>query len=177
VGVGEDEETDGVAAARCPTVDDISKAAMRTAETDKARRDAKRRMMRPTLNDFTADVLEAAAHEREVQLTTYGRRSGKSRSVTIWIGTDGRRLFIRSGQGFRRDWPQNLLARGQGILHMGKHTVRVKPQLITDAEEARAVSALYKRKYGSFVRASRPDQPLTLGEQATFELLPAGDDA
>lgn len=175
MGIGEDEETDGVTAARCPTVHDTSKAAMKTAETDQPRWAAKHRMMRPTLNDFSADVLEAAAHEREVQLTTYGRKSGKPRSVTIWIGSDGPHLFVRSGQGLRRHWPQNLLGRGEGILHLGKHTVRVKPRLITDGAEARAVSALYKRKYGPFVRASRPDQPLTLAEQATFELLPAED--
>lgn len=55
-------------------------------------------------------------------------------------------------------------------------TVKVKPRLVTDPVEARAISALYKQKYGPFVRASKPNQPLTLGEQATFELLP-GEDA
>ena len=43
---------------------------------------------------------------------------------------------------------------------------------LTDPPEARVVSALYRSKYGPFVRASKPDQPLTLGEQTTFELLP-----
>jgi deazaflavin-dependent oxidoreductase (nitroreductase family) len=122
---------------------------------------------------FSADVLEASKREREVKLTTIGRKSGKPHQVTIWITTDGKHLYIRSGQGLRRNWPQNLVARGEGLLRLGKTEVKVKPGHVTDPVEARAVSALYRRKYGPFVKASRPNQPLTPGEQATFELLPA----
>jgi deazaflavin-dependent oxidoreductase (nitroreductase family) len=129
-------------------------------------------MMRQRVGDFSPDVLEAAAHEREVELSTFGRKTGNPHRVTIWIVTDGRRLYIRSGEGLRRHWPQNLLARGEGVLNFRKGSVQVKPRLVTDPDEARAVSALYRRKYGPFVRASKPNQPLTLGEQATFELLP-----
>ena len=124
------------------------------------------------MNEFSPDVLEAAAREREVQFTTHGRKTGKPRRVTIWIGTDGQRLYIRSGQGMRRHWPQNLLAKGEGVVRLAKTEVKVKPRLVTDSAEARAVSAIYRRKYGQFVRPSKPDEPLTLGEQTTFELLP-----
>ena len=119
------------------------------------------------------NVIDAAAHEREVKLTTYGRKSGKPSDVTIWIVTDGKRLFIRSGQGMVRQWPQNLVARGEGLLHLGDLEVKVKPRPVTDPAEARASSALYTKKYGEFVKASKPDEPLTLGEQASFELIPA----
>jgi deazaflavin-dependent oxidoreductase (nitroreductase family) len=125
------------------------------------------------MSSFTPEVLEAAARVREVTLTTVGRKSGKPHRVTIWVVTDGHRVSIRSGEGLRRHWPQNLLARGEGEIQLGKLRVKVKPRLVTDTSEARAVSALYRRKYGSFVRASKPDQPLTRGEQATFELIPA----
>jgi deazaflavin-dependent oxidoreductase (nitroreductase family) len=126
------------------------------------------------MNSFSPEVLKAAAHEREVTLTTHGRKSGKEHRVTIWIVTDGLRLSIRSGGGLKRHWPQNLLTRGDGELQLGKVRVKVKPRLLTDPAEARAVSALYKRKYGPFVRPSKPGKPLTLGEQATFELIPTG---
>jgi len=124
------------------------------------------------MSQFSAEVLQAGAREREVQLTTLGRKTGKPRRVTIWIGTDGKRLYIRSGEGMRRHWPQNLLAKGEGAVQLGKAEIKVKPRLVTDPAEARAVSELYRSKYGPFVRASKPDQPLTLGEQTTFELLP-----
>jgi deazaflavin-dependent oxidoreductase (nitroreductase family) len=127
------------------------------------------------VSQFATEVLDSAKREREVHLTTYGRKTGKPHRVTIWIVTDGSRLYIRSGQGMRRDWPQNVLARGEGIIHAGKTAVKVKPRLVTDPVEARAVSGIYRRKYGPFVRPSKPNQPLTLGEQTTFELLPADD--
>ena len=125
------------------------------------------------MGSFSDDFLKAAAREREVTLTTVGRKSGKEHRVTIWITTDGTRLFIRSGQGLRRHWPQNLIARGEGELQLGKLRVKVKPRMVTDPAEARAVSALYRKKYGPLVRASKPNQPLTPGEQATFQLIPA----
>src|ERR1700682_1996907 len=62
---------------------------------------------------FDREVLETATRQREVTLATVGRKSGKTYRVTIWIITDGQRIFIRSGQGLRRHWPQNLLARGE----------------------------------------------------------------
>jgi hypothetical protein len=73
----------------------------------------------------------------------------------------------------RRHWPQNLMARGEGVLEVGKMTVKVKPRHVIDPAEARAVSALYRRKYGPFVKASKPGEDLNLGEQATFDLMPA----
>ena len=125
------------------------------------------------MGSFPPEVIEAAKREREVTLTTYGRKTGKPHDVVIWIATDGTRVYIRSGQGLKRQWPQNFIARGEGLLRVGNVTVKVKPRLVTDPVEARASSELYRRKYGPFVKASKPNQPLTPGEQATFELLPA----
>ena len=119
-----------------------------------------------------SDVIEAAGREREVTLTTIGRKSGEEHKVTIWIVTDGSHVYIRSGQGLIRHWPQNLMARGEGLLHLGRQTIKVKPRHFTDPDEARATSALYGPKYGLSVKASKPDQPLTPGEQASFELIP-----
>jgi deazaflavin-dependent oxidoreductase (nitroreductase family) len=125
------------------------------------------------MSSFGNEVIQAAASEREATLTTYGRKSGKARDVTIWLTTDGKRLYIRSGQGLSRQWPQNLVARGKGLLHLGKLVLEVKPRLIADPVEARATTTLYTRKYGLPVKASSPQEPLTPGEQASFELIPA----
>jgi deazaflavin-dependent oxidoreductase (nitroreductase family) len=120
-----------------------------------------------------SDVIDAAAREREVTLVTKGRASGKSRSVTLWISTDGKRVYIRSGEGMARDWPQNFLARGEATLRIAGRSIKVKPRQVTDPDEARATSRLAREKYGSFVKPSKPGEPLTKGEQAVFELLPA----
>ncbi|TME50691.1 MAG: nitroreductase family deazaflavin-dependent oxidoreductase [Chloroflexi bacterium] len=123
--------------------------------------------------EFSAEVIKAAQQEREVTLTTNGRKTGKPRAVTIWISTDGHRIFVRSGGGLGRDWPQNLMARGEGALKLGGRAIKVSPRHVTDPAEARAVSQIVRDKYGANVIHSKPTEPLSQGEQATFELLPA----
>jgi deazaflavin-dependent oxidoreductase (nitroreductase family) len=123
--------------------------------------------------DIPPEIFDAARTEKEVTLTTHGRKTGKPRRVTIWIGTDGRHLYVRSGAGMRRNWPQNLMARGEADLKAGGRTIQVRPRHVEEPDEARAVAQLYRAKYGSYVKLSKPPEPLTTGEQATFELLPA----
>ena len=121
---------------------------------------------------FTAELLNAVAREPEVTLTTRGRKTAKARRVTLWITTDGTHVYIRSGEGMTRDWPQNLVASGEGTLRVGGKDVKVRPRHVDDPEEARATSHLARKKYGAYVKPSQPGQPLTRGEQAVFELLP-----
>jgi len=121
---------------------------------------------------FSRAALDAAANQHEVTLTTTGRASGKPHEVTIWIATDGEKVYIRSGGGMERDWPQNLVAKGEGTIHLGAESIRVKPRHLTDPEEARRTSRLAAEKYGSYVKPSEPDEPLTKGETAAFELIP-----
>jgi deazaflavin-dependent oxidoreductase (nitroreductase family) len=125
------------------------------------------------MHKFPDDVMEAVRTEPEVRLTTYGRKTGKETTVTIWIvADDQQRVFIRSGKGFTRDWPQNLLKRPEGTVQVGEKVVHFKSRHVTDPAEARHSSTLYGPKYGPSVKPSKEDEPLTLGEQAVFELLP-----
>jgi deazaflavin-dependent oxidoreductase (nitroreductase family) len=123
--------------------------------------------------EFTRDIIEDAARQREVQITTYGRKTGRPRRVTIWVSGDNGRLFVRSGGGLGRDWPQNLLASGRGVLHVGGMDIPIQARHITDVAESRAAADHLVRKYRVNIQRSSGDQPLTPGEQATFELLPA----
>lgn len=116
------------------------------------------------MTNFDGDVLEAAAREREVVLTTYGRTTGKAHQTTIWIWGDGGRLFITSGQGLSRDWPRNLLAKNRAVLRIDGLELPVQARHLTDPAEARAVLPLAEPKYGR--------TPSGAAEQATFELLP-----
>lgn len=117
-------------------------------------------------------MLDAVAREREVTLTTHGRRSGKPVSVTIWASTDGKRIFIRSGAGLGRHWPQNFLAGGRATLALAGLKVEVRPRHVSDPDEARAVAHIIRSKYGNLVKPSNQGEQPTPGEQATFELLP-----
>jgi deazaflavin-dependent oxidoreductase (nitroreductase family) len=126
------------------------------------------------MSSFDHDILDLAAREREVDLTTFGRKTGTPSRRTLWIWGDDTRLYIRSGGGLGRDWPQNLLANGRGVLHLAGRDIPVRARHVTDETEARQGADLIKRKYRSDVRRSTAGEPLTPAEQATFELLPDG---
>jgi deazaflavin-dependent oxidoreductase (nitroreductase family) len=118
-------------------------------------------------------IAEAAEAAREVDLTTFGRRTGRASRRTIWITTDPNgRLFIRSGMGPGRDWPQNLSANEQAVLHIGDRDIPVRARRVTDRTELRASRDAVKRKYGRELPSSNEGEPLTPPEQATFELIP-----
>ena len=125
------------------------------------------------MRGFSEDVLVQAGKQREVEITTFGRKTGQEHRVVVWISTDGMRLFVRSGAGPDRDWPKNLLAGGTGILHLKGYEGRVRARHIEDPNEAREVSGYVRAKYGEGVKRSAEGEPLTPGEQATFELVPA----
>jgi deazaflavin-dependent oxidoreductase (nitroreductase family) len=123
---------------------------------------------------FDPTLLDSAAQEKEVELTTFGRKSGKPSRRIIWITPLDGRLYIRSGLGLTRDWPKNLLADSRAILHIAGRDVPVRTRHVTDRAEARAMHAPVKRKYAAERPSSQADEPLTPSEQAVFELLPEG---
>jgi hypothetical protein len=73
-----------------------------------------------------------------------------------------------------RQWPQNLAARGDGVLHLGDLDIQVNSRQLIDPRETRAVAELYGSKYGPRFGAPPPGEPPRLSEQATFELIAAG---
>ena len=121
------------------------------------------------------ELASAAATAPEVDLTTFGRKSGRPSRNTIWITTDAQgRIHIRSGQGLVRNWPQNLLANSRAILHINGKDFPVLARHVTDRAELLASRDAVKVKYGREVPTSQPGQPPTPPEQATFELVSAG---
>jgi deazaflavin-dependent oxidoreductase (nitroreductase family) len=121
---------------------------------------------------FNRDILDAAAREKEVELTTFGRKTGKPSKRIIWISVLGERIYIRSGLGMTRDWPKNLQANGRAVLHLDGMEVPVRARHVTDPEEARAMHAPVRVKYDAERPSSKGDEPLTPSEQAVFELTP-----
>ena len=121
---------------------------------------------------FDASLLESAAQEKEVELTTFGRKSGQPSRRIIWVTALDGKLYIRSGLGLTRDWPKNLLANGRAILHIAGQDVPVRARHVTDPAEARAMHAPVKQKYNAERPASRGGEPPTPSEQAVFQLVP-----
>jgi deazaflavin-dependent oxidoreductase (nitroreductase family) len=126
---------------------------------------------------FDRAILETAARERDIEFTTFGRKTGKPSRRIIWVTPVGDRVYIRSGLGMTRDWPKNLLANGRGVLHMAGQDVPVTAKHVTDPQVARSLHALTKTKYGVGpselgYTPSVGNEPLAPSEQAVFELFP-----
>ena len=121
--------------------------------------------------DLQQQLIDVAANDKEVTLVTTGRATGKRHEVTVWIVTDGEHVYVRSGGGMKRDWPQNLVAHGEGTVISNGRSIKVKPRHVTDPVEARSTSRAAQKKYGTYVKPSKPGEPLTQGESAAFELV------
>lgn len=125
---------------------------------------------------FSPELLDLLRSEREIELTTYGRKTGRPATVTIWVTPDEEgRVYIRSGYGMGRDWPQNLATSGRARVRVAGREVAVDARHLDDLAEARRASAAIKRKYTDSAQVAAGDDPPTVGEQASFELTPAGD--
>ncbi len=122
---------------------------------------------------FDPDLIETAARAKEIELTTYGRKTSRPSKRVIWITALDGKLYIRSGLGLTRDWPKNLLANGRAVLHMDGQDIPVRARHVTEPGEARSLHAPIKQKYDAQRASSSGDEPLTPSEQAVFELLPA----
>lgn len=123
------------------------------------------------MSKFDDRITSAIQTEREVELTTFGRKTGNPSRRILWVYGDSSRVFIRSGGGLGRDWPQNLLANGRAILHVNGMEVPVTAVHVTDIAASRRAGELGRAKYaGNFVVTSEGEEP-TPGERATFELL------
>ncbi|CAN5657247.1 hypothetical protein BH23CHL2_BH23CHL2_30470 [soil metagenome] len=127
------------------------------------------------MTGFSQEILEAAEREHEIEFETFGRKSGKPSKVIIWITRSDDSLFIRSGGGMTRDWPQNLKHHGRGILHLAGQAIPVTARHVEDVGEAKRITRAVQRKYqsGADGHDQPPDAPPVPAELATFELLPA----
>ncbi len=125
---------------------------------------------------FSQEILAAAQGEHEIEFETFGRVTGASSKVIIWITRMDDSLFIRSGGGMSRDWPRNLQHHGHGVLHLSGHSIPVAARHVEDIAEAKRITRAVQGKYaaGADGHDQPEDAPPVPAELATFELLPAG---
>jgi deazaflavin-dependent oxidoreductase (nitroreductase family) len=95
-------------------------------------------------------VRAALAHDRTIDITTIGSRSGRPSRVEIWFHNLDGRIYITGSPG-RRDWYANLVAHPDFRFQL-KRSVRAdlpaKARPITDPAERRTVMAEILRRLG-----------------------------
>src|SRR5919197_1411660 len=95
-------------------------------------------------------VKHALDHDRTIDITTRGRKTGQPRRTEIWFHNVDEHLYITGTPG-RRAWYANLLAHPEFTFHL-KHSVRAdlpaRATPILDQARRRAIIASIHRKLG-----------------------------
>ena len=80
-------------------------------------------------------------------VTTIGRRSGKTHEIEIWFGVIGSTMYLISGNGPTADWYRNALADPHVSVRLAGDVRDGVARDVTDAEERRRVGDLMGQKY------------------------------
>ncbi|HUQ42760.1 MAG TPA: DUF2255 family protein [Candidatus Limnocylindrales bacterium] len=83
---------------------------------------------------------------KEVDIETRDE-TGVAHKVTIWIVVHDGAAYVRSVRGKKGRWYRELVARKQGVLHVGSRSVEVRPTAVRGPEVIDLVSAALWRKY------------------------------
>jgi hypothetical protein len=93
-------------------------------------------------------VRRALEHDRTIDITTTGRRSGRAQRIEIWFHNLDGRIYITGLPG-RRGWYANVVANPDFIFHL-KQTAQTdlpaRARPITDEAERREVLAEILRR-------------------------------
>jgi deazaflavin-dependent oxidoreductase (nitroreductase family) len=88
-------------------------------------------------------IRQALEHDRVIDITTTGRKTGQPRRIEIWFHNLDGRLFI-TGRPGKRGWYSNLLAEPRFTFHLKQSAQADLPATarpITDPAERREVLA------------------------------------
>jgi deazaflavin-dependent oxidoreductase (nitroreductase family) len=95
-------------------------------------------------------VKRALEHDRTIDITTTGRKTGRLRRTEIWFHNLDGLLYITGTPG-RRDWYANLLAHPEFTFHLKQSThadLRAMAVPILEPSRRREILARIHRKLG-----------------------------
>jgi deazaflavin-dependent oxidoreductase (nitroreductase family) len=121
------------------------------------------------------DRLRRAGDRQTLQLTHYGRKTGKPYQVTIWYLVGDDKLYLVSANA-SRNWVRNVKRRPAISLRIGNEVFNGEVRSITDSGEREKVNALVERKYWFVIPILRLSRLLSsigilTDNSATFEVI------
>jgi deazaflavin-dependent oxidoreductase (nitroreductase family) len=94
-----------------------------------------------------AELLAEHAGDGICHLQTTGRTSGRPRTIEIWFGTDGDRIYFLAGGRHRAHWVRNLLADPSVRVRIGGQTLAGTARVIEGEEREELARRLLAGKY------------------------------
>lgn len=101
--------------------------------------------------------LNQIAARKTLRLTHVGRNSGKKYNVTIWFTTDGKKVYLTSGN-VKRSWVKNVKSNPHVDLLIAGERFSGEARFLTDPAERDDVLAMLQHKYslyGAFILLGR----------------------
>src|SRR6476619_3883885 len=86
-----------------------------------------------------------SAHEVDIE-TSEGEGAPIHRT-TVWAVVDGGEVYVRSLRGARGRWYRELMASGEGVVHVGGDTYPVRAVQADDPDSIERTSEGFRRKY------------------------------
>ena len=105
-----------------------------------------------------------------VELTTTGRKSGKSHSKPVWFVVEDGKIIVQAGKDGKTDWYRNMVKTPTAVVRQGGYRFRVRAVMVDDPARIEAVHRLFVDKYTtawllSFLGSS-------IGQGRPVELVP-----
>jgi len=98
----------------------------------------------------TMSHLKPFAGRQTLNLTHYGRKTGKPYNVTIWFIVNGDKIYLATANR-NRQWVRNVQKTPEIKLLIGGETFDAQARFITDRAEHERVLAMVHRKYWMFL--------------------------
>ncbi len=124
--------------------------------------------MNERFDDQTLALLDAT---EEVEIETRSA-DGRERRTVIWVMVDGTDVYVRSVRGAAGRWYRELLASGEGKLHVDRRRIAFRVVTATDERSVAACNEALRRKYEKIPGYDPMLEPHTLG--TTLRLVPSG---
>ena len=83
----------------------------------------------------------------EVDIETSEGDGAPVHRTTIWAVVEDGDVYVRSLRGTRGRWYRELMARGEGVVHVGGDSYPVRAVQVADAESIERTSEGFRRKY------------------------------
>jgi deazaflavin-dependent oxidoreductase (nitroreductase family) len=93
------------------------------------------------------ELLTAHAGDSVCHLQTTGRTTGRPRTIEIWFGTDGERIYLLAGGRDRAHWVRNLRAEPRVRVRVGGRTLGGMARVIEGGEREPLARSLLAAKY------------------------------
>src|SRR5688572_1831787 len=96
--------------------------------------------------DSVAERLASVREQKEVRLTTIGRRSGKPHTIPVWFMVDGPLVYLNT-LDTTRDWVRNAQKNPEVRLDFGAFTLAGRLRAVTDERVDARARELLRGKY------------------------------